>query len=84
MKEYYDYCDAYDAYGNGEVSNNNQIKTFSCNVCKQSKLILKKSVNDSVFKCEDCIEKNGSNNDEQQQHSQQNQERTWSKWFSFF
>ena len=92
MKEYYDYCDAYDAYGckyNNAVtsldqSKSNTIKTFSCNVCKQSKLILKKSVNDSVFKCEDCIEKNGSNNDEQQQHSQQNQERTWSKWFSFF
>lgn len=90
MKEFYDYCDAYDAHGckynavtSLDENKNNTIKTFSCNVCKQSKLVLKKSVSDQIFKCEDCIEKNGSNNYEQQ-HSQQNQETTHWKWFSFF
>ena len=81
----FDYCDTYDAYGSGlSLDTSNKIKTFSCNVCKQSKFIVKKSVGDSVFKCEECIE--ASLNQEQQQVSQQNQgnqETTW-RWFSFF
>lgn len=78
MSQQYDYCDAYDGYGSGEVSDNNQIKTFSCNVCKQSKFLLKKSVADPVFKCEECI---ASNHSEQDQN--QTQEPGW-RWFSFF
>jgi hypothetical protein len=85
MNPYYDYCDTYDAYDSGlELDNSNKIKTFSCNVCKQSKFIVKKSVGDLVFKCEECIE--ASLNQEQNQLSQQNQgsqETTW-RWFSFF
>jgi len=77
MTPYYDYCDTYDAYGSGlSLDNSNKIKTFSCNVCKQSKFIVKKSVGDSVFKCEECIETLS-------QQSQGNQEPNW-RWFSFF
>lgn len=77
MNPYYDYCDTYDAYDSGlSLDNSNKIKTFSCNVCKQSKIIVKKSVGDSVFKCEECIETLS-------QQSQGNQETTW-RWFSFF
>jgi len=36
---------------------NNSVKTFSCNVCKQSKFILKKNTSDPNFKCEECIQK---------------------------
>jgi transposase-like protein len=77
MTPYYDYCDTYDAYGSGlSLDTSNKIKTFSCNVCKQSKFIVKKSVGDSVFKCEECIETLS-------QQSQGNQEPNW-RWFSFF
>ena len=88
MNQYYDYCDTYDAYESGlNLDNSNKIKTFSCNVCKQSKLILKKSVGDSVFKCEECIEACLNQDREQQEQlshqNQGNQETAW-KWFSFF
>ena len=96
MNKYYDYCDAYDTYGtygtyeSGRVlDDNNKIKTFTCGVCKQSKLVLKKSVgDDSVFKCNECIEAslNYNNNVEQNQAQQdqtQTQESRW-RWFSFF
>lgn len=78
MSQQYDYCDAYDSYGSGEASDNNKIKTFSCNVCKQSKLILKKSVGHPVFKCEECV---AFNHNEQDQNK--TQEPGW-RWFSFF
>ena len=43
MTPYYDYCDTYDAYDSGlSLDNSNKIRTFSCNVCKQSKIIVKK------------------------------------------
>jgi hypothetical protein len=80
MNPYYDYCDTYDAYDSGLALDSNKIKTFSCNVCKQSKFIVKKSVGDSFFKCEECIL-----NQAQAQVSQQtegNQETSW-RWFSF-
>jgi hypothetical protein len=95
MNQYYDYCDAYDKYGtyeNGRVLDcNNQIKTFSCGVCKQSKLVVKKSVNDPVFKCDECVEAysndySNDNNHKEEQQNQGNQEPQlpiW-KWFSFF
>jgi len=54
----YDYCDTYDSYGSGlSLYDKNSVKTFSCNECKQTKFILKKSVNDPKFKCEECIQK---------------------------
>lgn len=87
MSEYYDHYDAYVVYGYDHnaktLDQNNNIKTFSCSVCKQSKLVLKKSVNDPVFKCDECIEKNGLQQLSQQQN-QGNQETTSWKWFSFF
>jgi hypothetical protein len=39
------------------LDDKNGVKTFSCEICKQSKFILKKSVNDPKFKCEECIQK---------------------------
>lgn len=89
MNQYYDYCDTYDAYDSGLTLDSNKIKTFSCSVCKQSKLVLKKSVGDSVFKCDECIEASLNQDDEQlnQQNQVQQQDQTqepvW-RWFSFF
>jgi hypothetical protein len=84
MTPYYDYCDTYDAYESGlALDNSNKIKTFSCNVCKQSKFIVKKSVGDSVFKCEECIEAS-LNREGDQEQNQGNQETTTWRWFSFF
>jgi transcription elongation factor Elf1 len=78
MQQYYDYCDTYESYDSGlALDNKNKIRTFSCNVCKQSKFVLKKSVRDPVFKCEECIQQ------QQQDQDQGQQETTW-KWFSFF
>lgn len=64
MHQYYDYCDTYDSYDSGlALDGKNSVKTFSCEVCKQSKFILKKSVNDPNFKCEECIQKKESVSD---------------------
>ena len=58
MHQYYDYCDTYDPYDSGlSLDGKNSVKTFSCEVCKQSKFILKKSTSDPKFKCEECIQK---------------------------
>ena len=86
MNQYYDYCDTYDAYDRTLTSSdkNNKIKTFSCNVCKRSKLVLKKSIAGPVFKCDECIECEASLNQYREQFSQQNQgnqESTWRQWF---
>lgn len=90
MQQYYDYCDTYESYDSG-LDNKYKIRTFSCNVCKQSKFVLKKSVSDPVFKCEECIkassklqlEEQEQQQQQQQQQDQGQQETTW-KWFSFF
>jgi hypothetical protein len=83
MHQYYDYCDTYESYDSGlALDNKNKIRTFSCNVCKQSKLVLKKSVSDPVFKCEECIQQQQQQRGEQQQD--QGQQETTRKWFSFF
>jgi hypothetical protein len=85
----FDYCDTYDAYYSGlNLDNRNKVKTFLCNMCNQSKFILKKNVGDSDFKCEECIDAslNQQQEQEQEQVSQQNQitqETNW-RWFSFF
>lgn len=58
MHQYYDYCDTYDSYDSGlTLDGKNSVKTFSCDECKQSKFILKKSTSDPKFKCEECIQK---------------------------
>jgi transcription elongation factor Elf1 len=83
MKEFYDYCDAYDAYGckynavtSLDENKSNTIKTFSCNVCKQSKLVLKKSVSDPIFKCDKCIQRceNEDEDEETKLH------KSWWRW----
>ena len=57
MHQYYDYCDTYDSYDSGlTLDGKNSVKTFSCDECKQSKFILKKSTSDPKFKCEECIQ----------------------------
>lgn len=88
MNKDYDYCDTYDSYYNGITLNDkNEIKTFSCNRCNKPKLILKKSVGDPVFKCEECIDQVLQSQQQQQQGSQQQQqqqEETGWKWFGFF
>ena len=57
MHQYYDYCDTYDSYDSGlSLNDKNSVKTFSCDECKQSKFILKKSTSDPKFKCEECIQ----------------------------
>jgi len=85
-RENYNNSDVYDVYGCNYATtlgqDDNKIKTFSCNLCKQSKLVLKKSVSDPIFKCDECIEKNGLQ--QQQVSQQQDQETTSWKWFSFF
>jgi hypothetical protein len=59
MQQYnYDYCDTYDSYDSGlTLDEKNSVKTFWCDECKQSKFILKKSITDPKFKCEECIQK---------------------------
>lgn len=77
MNKDYDYCDTYDSYYNGLIlDNKNEIKTFSCNRCNKSKLILKKSVGDPIFKCEECIESSSK-------EGRQETESGWG-WFGFF
>ena len=57
MNQYYGYCDTYDSYDSGlSLDDKNSVKTFSCDECKQSKFILKKSTSDPKFKCEECIQ----------------------------
>lgn len=64
MHQYYDYCDTYDSYDSGlALDGKNSVKTFSCEVCKQSKFILKKSIAEPKFKCEECIQKKESVSD---------------------
>jgi len=90
MHQYYDYCDTYDSYDSGlALDNKNKLRTFSCGVCKQSKLVLKKTVTDPVFKCEECIKASSKLQlEEQEQQPQQQQQQveqeTTRKWFSFF
>jgi hypothetical protein len=96
MQQYYDYCDTYESYDSGlALDNKNKIRTFSCNICKQSKFVLKKSVSDPVFKCEECIkassklqleeqEQQPQQQQQQQQQQDQGQQETTRKWFSFF
>jgi len=64
MNQYYGYCDTYDSYDSGlSLDDKNSVKTFSCDECKQSKFILKKSTSDPKFKCEECIQKKESVSD---------------------
>jgi uncharacterized protein YlaI len=51
------YCDTYESYGSSGVKlENNGLKMFTCDECKGKKTFVKKSVNDSKFRCESCIQ----------------------------
>ena len=52
----FDYCDTYESYGSGLVLENNRLRMFRCDECKVNKMVVKKSVNDSKFRCETCIQ----------------------------
>jgi len=52
----FDYCDTYDSYGSGVMLENNGLRMFTCDECGGKKTFVKKSVNDSKFRCESCIQ----------------------------
>ena len=53
----FDYCDTYESYGSsGVMLENNRLRMFTCDECKGKKTFVKKSVNDSRFRCESCIQ----------------------------
>jgi|688.fasta_scaffold72861_2 uncharacterized protein YlaI len=53
----FDYCDTYESYGSsGVMLENNGVRMFTCDECRGQKTFVKKSVNDSKFRCESCIQ----------------------------
>ena len=52
----FDFCDTYESYGSGVVLENNRLRMFRCDECKVNKTVVKKSVDDSRFRCETCIQ----------------------------
>jgi len=53
----FDYCDTYESYrSSGVMLENNRLRMFTCDECKGKKTFVKKSVNDSRFRCESCIQ----------------------------
>lgn len=52
----FDYCDTYDSYRSGVKLDNNGLRMFRCDECKVNKIVVKKNVNDSKFRCETCIQ----------------------------
>jgi len=57
MQSYeFDYCDTYESYRSGVKLDNNGLRMFTCDECKVNKMVVKKSVNDSKFRCETCIQ----------------------------
>jgi len=53
----FDYCDTYESYRSSKVVlENNGLRMFTCDDCKGKKTFVKKSVNDSKFRCESCIQ----------------------------
>ena len=66
----FDYCDTYESYGSsGVMLENNGLRMFTCDECRGKKTFVKKSVNDSKFRCESCIQ-NQNQNELQAQMSQ--------------
>jgi hypothetical protein len=57
----FDYCDTYESYGSGVVLENNRLRMFRCDECKVNKTVVKKSVDDSRFRCETCIQNPNQN-----------------------
>jgi hypothetical protein len=66
----FDYCDTYESYGSSKVVlENNELRMFTCDDCKGKKTFVKKSVNDSKFRCENCIQNQNQQNEIQAQMS---------------
>jgi hypothetical protein len=58
----FDYCDTYESYGSsGVMLENNGVRMFTCDECRGQKSFVKKSVNDSKFRCEGCIQTQNQN-----------------------
>lgn len=58
----FDYCDTYESYGSSKVVlENNGVRMFTCDECREKKTFVKKSVNDSKFRCESCIQNQNQN-----------------------
>jgi transcription elongation factor Elf1 len=61
----FDYCDTYDSYGTSRVVlENNGLKMFTCHECRGQKTFVKKSVSDSKFRCDSCIQTQTQNQNE--------------------
>lgn len=58
----FDYCDTYESYRSSKVVlENNGVRMFTCGECRGQKTFVKKSVNDSKFRCESCIQNQNQN-----------------------
>ena len=58
----FDYCDTYESYGSsGVVLENNRVRMFKCDECRGDKSVVKKSVSDSRFRCDVCIQNQNQN-----------------------
>ena len=63
----FDYCDTYESYGSsGVILENNGLRMFRCDECRGQKTFVKKSVNDSKFRCESCIQNQNQNQNQVQ------------------
>jgi len=61
----FDYCDTYESYGSsGVVLENNRVRMFKCDECRGDKSVVKKSVSDSRFRCDVCIQNQNQNQSE--------------------
>ena len=64
----FDYCDTCESYGSsGVILENNGLRMFTCDECREKKTFVKKSVNDSKFRCESCIQNQQNQNQVQSQ-----------------
>lgn len=66
----FDYCDTYESYGSGVVLENNRLRMFRCDECKVNKTVVKKSVADSKFRCDTCIQNQNQIQNEVQAQTQ--------------
>jgi hypothetical protein len=67
----FDYCDTYESYGSsGVMLENNGLRMFRCDECRGQKTFVKKSVNDSKFRCESCIQNQNQNQNQNQVQAQ--------------
>ena len=76
----FDYCDTYESYGSsGVMLENNGFRMFTCHECRGKNPFVKKSVNDSRFRCDNCIQNQNRN---QNQNQNQNEVQEQVSYFS--